>query len=233
MAKLNFLKALEYILEGAGKEAAPAAATVADLVGEAIFSKLAEELLSGMVSNTRNDMGLRRAAARRLVGMWAERLTHPVGQFPSVLLSAWRARGKVRAIYGTLIGVNEVLSLIRAECESRFVNYFVREHVTADEREAFREFLFALPFEELEKLRKHMSENGLSVISPADVERLVGSPNYYVALRNPNPEQMYQSYCRRRLRADYRALAGVPGPRKTAEGYIMEALLREEAGAER
>jgi hypothetical protein len=227
LAKLNFLKALGYLLDNAGERARFAAAQVKEMIGDTIFSKLAEELLTAAISNPHNPTDLKRAAAQKVLGMWSNRLQVPVGEFPPVLLSAWKARGRVRAIYGTLIGVNELFSLIQGECESRFVNYFAREHVTPDEKEAFREFLFGISYEELEQLRTYMGQHNLQVISPDQVRRVLDDRVHQPLLGDPNPEQIYNSYCRRRLRADYRAMSGAPGPRKTAEGYIMETLLRE------
>jgi hypothetical protein len=231
LAKVNLLKALKYSLEGAGADAEPTIDALTELIGEAVFSKLADELLTALASNPRNDMAMRRQAARKLVSMWDDVVQLPVGKLPSVLLSAWRARGKVRAIYGTLIGVSEMFSLVQAQCQSQFVNYFVRDHVTADEREAFREFLFAISYEDLQRLQEYMEENNKKAISPEEVEQVVGSPLHPLLPGTPNPEHMYNSYCRRRLRADYRVLSENQGPRKTAEGYMMESILKAEIEA--
>jgi hypothetical protein len=229
LAKLNFLKALAYLLEAAGDRCRAAAAGLRDVAGDTVFSKLAEELLTGAISNPKNPEDLRRAAAQKLLVMWSDRLRTPIGEFQPVLRSAWRARGKVRAVFGTMIGVNEVFSLIQAECESRFVNYFARDRVTGDEREAFREFLFGLSYEELAQLQAYMEKRGLSVITPAEVSSVLSNRPQPLVLGDPSPERIYDSYKRRRIRAEYRALSGTPGPRKTAEGYIMESLLREGA----
>lgn len=231
LAKINFLKAVLYVLEEAGAEVRASVAVVAGLIGEAVFSKLAEELLCAATANPFNSMLLRRAAARKLVAIWDERRTLPVSMLSPILVSAWRARLKVRAVYGTLIGVSEVFSLIREECEPDFVNFFAREHVTDDEVEAFREFLFGLPFENLQLVRNHMQEHGLKVVSPKLVQKLVGSPQQSLPMGDPSPEQIYHSYWRRRIRAEYRVIMHSPGPRKTAEGYLMEMLLREEVGS--
>jgi len=228
IAKLNFSKGLAYLLDSAGEPARDAAEQVKEMIGDTIFSKLAEELLTAAITNPNNDSHLKRAAAKRLILMWNDRLRLPVGEFPTALLSAWKARGKVRAIFGSLIGVTEVFSLIQAECESGFVNYFVREHVTVDESDAFREFLFGISYEELEQLKQYMEEQQLSVITPEQVGALLQNPVLPPHLGDPSAEQIYNSYRRRCIRADYRAIAGTPGPRKTAEGYIMEALLPKE-----
>ena len=227
LAKINFLKAIGYLLDGAGQNARTAASIARMLVEEAVFSKLAEELLMGAVSNPHNPLDLKRAAAQKLIGMWNDRLAVPVGEFPPVLLSAWRARVKVRAIYGTLIGVNEVFSLVQAECESRFVNYFARDAVTSDEKDAFREFIFGLAYEELEQLRSYMDAHSMRMITPEKVSEVLSGSHRSAIVGQPSSEEIYSSYFRRRIRAEYRAISGNPGPRKTAEGYIMETLLRE------
>jgi len=234
-AKINFLKALQHVCTESGEVASDIAMTIGDLVGDAVFSKLAEELFSAAISNPTNPPDLKKAAARKLIHMWNNRLKLPISEFPSVLLSAWRARRKVRAIFGTLIGVTEVVSLITAECEPRFVSYFARDHATEDEQQAFQEFLFGLAYEELNQLRDYMKENNLSVVTPDDVGRVVRSGVKPAFFGYPTPDQMYASFCRRRTRAEYRLVTGSRGPRKTAEGYIMEAILREdidERGAE-
>jgi len=228
LAKVNFVKALEYSLESAGEDALPAIDILNELVVELIFSKLTADLLTAFLSNALNPMDLRRLAARKLIDMWSDGVRLPVSKLPSVLLSAWRARVKVRAIYGTLIGVNEVFSLMQAQCESRFLNYFVRDRVTEDEREAFREFLFAISYEDLEKVQEYMETHGLKVISPKEVQEIVATPLHPVLVDVPSAEQIFTSYERRRIRADYRAIAGSAGPRKTAEGYILQSLLDEE-----
>ena len=228
LAKLNFLKALGYILDQAGPKAEGRAGIVREMIGDTIFSKLAEELLTAAISNPHNHAELKRAAAQRLLSMWNNRLQVPVGEFPPVLLSAWKARLKVRATFGTLMGVNELFSFVQNESESLFVSHFVREHVTTDERDAFQEFLFGLSYEDLERVRSYMREEKIQVISPNQVRELLADRNLACSIGETNPEQIYGSYCRRRLRADYRAMSGVPGPKKTAEGYIMETLLREQ-----
>ena len=228
LAKLNFLKALEYTLEECGDEARDGVEILKELVGETVFSRLSEELLSASIVNSQNGMELRQAAARKLIVMWDDRLSLSVEKLPAILLSAWRARGKVRAVFGTLIGVTELFSLIQAECPPSFVEYFEREHVTSDESGAFREFLFGISYEDLQKIEEYMRENDLKVIRPAQVQEIISTPQHPLRLGDPSPEEMYNSYCRRRIRADYRAVARAPGPRKTAEGYIMETLLLEE-----
>jgi hypothetical protein len=185
-------------------------------------------LLLAAVSNPLNPRNLKHALAQRLLCLWNDRLHVPLGDFPPLLLSAWRARGKVRAVFGTLLGTEELLRLIQAECEPHFVNYFVRDQVTADEQEAFREFLFGLSYEELKILRRYMDDRHAAVLRPEDVQAIIQPHGSPPGIGGPSAEQMYASYARRRIRAQYRAIAGTDGPRKTAEGYIIESLSNED-----
>ena len=40
---------------------------------------------------------------------------------------------------------------------------------------------------------------------------------------------LYRSYQRRQLAADFRLMSGAPGPRRTAEGYLMVYLLDQQS----
>ena len=46
--------------------------------------------------------------------------------------------------------------------------------------------------------------------------------------REIDPMALYRSYQRRQLAADYRLMSGAPGPRRTAEGYLMVYLLDQQ-----
>ena len=39
------------------------------------------------------------------------------------------------------------------------------------------------------------------------------------------PQALYTSYKKRKIKAHYRSLTGAPGPRKTAEEFVMTAFL--------
>jgi len=233
IARVNFLKSLRYSLEPSESTSMRSLLKrVRELEEHGILCKLAEELLTFAVANHRNSVPLRKAAAHRLLRLWNNHDDQALDDFPNVLLSAWKARSRVRTIYGTLFGSGEILSLMRCECEPRFVNFFTRDQVTPGQTQAFREFLFGLPHEELLILQKHMETHDLHVISRDQVQDILGREATYTPTMGSEPtaEEIFASYYRRRLRADYRVLSGSPGPDKTAEGYMMEALLREECG---
>ena len=43
-----------------------------------------------------------------------------------------------------------------------------------------------------------------------------------------DPMALYRSYQRRQLAADFRLMSNAPGPRRTAEGYLMVYLLDQQ-----
>ena len=220
-AKINFFKALIYHLS-ACDDALQTQRQVETILEDAVYIRLEEELLVAYLTNSENSVRLKREAAKLLLPIWEHRQMMPMESFARLLLSAWRARCRLRETFGTLVGVQEVFTLMGQECESQFLDFFAREVVTDSECEAFREFLFGLAHEDLQKLTAYMDEHAIKVVGPAEVWRILGHP----PPPNPDPrfnaEAVYASYRRRRVRAEYRVLSHAPGPHKTAEGYIME-----------
>ncbi len=228
--KINFFRALRHLLDYLPGDQRETREGVDGLIGDAVYVKLSDEILSSVLTNESSDVPIRKLAAEKLILTWNQSVELSVESFPSVLLSAWRARGKVRTIFGSMMGVTEVFSLIAAECESRFVNYFSRDDVPSDEHQAFQEFLFALSFEELNQVKQYMMDHDLVVVTPDEVNSILAMSRRPAIDGYPTAEQMYSSYCRRKTRAAYREEANCEGPRRTAEGYIMESVLRSELG---
>ncbi|HLV64488.1 MAG TPA: hypothetical protein VKY73_01690 [Polyangiaceae bacterium] len=236
LAKVNFFKALRYCLTRDDVHMDPdpgLLSALEDLVDDAILSLLAEELLTGAATNPRNSSALRRAAGVRLVNFWLNCIQHPVVQFPALLLEAWRARRRMREIYGSLVGIHEIMELVRRDEPggpvSLFVSFFQSDEVSHDQAMAFREFLFSLPYEDLVFLERYMNDTDTASITRERVCELLGRPLPDPQQGAPTAEEVYASYRRRRVRSEYRSLHNLAGPKKTAEGYIMEFLLREGA----
>jgi hypothetical protein len=75
-------------------------------------------------------------------------------------------------------------------------------------------------------LRARMREEGKQAVSAQWAATVVGRPIDELAHRREiDPMALYRSYNRRQLAADFRLVASRPGPRRTAEGYLMVHLL--------
>ncbi len=222
IAKINFFKALGYALEAVG---APRDEVDAEL-GQSIYSKLAEELFISIVGDPGGVLAVRQAAARALFRIWEERLSAEIDDFAPFLESVWRARDRLRPVLGTMRGTHELLRLLQDSRDARVLDYFT-EDVPLDQLRAFEEFLFGLSHEEIERLRAHLVEHDRAVVSGDEARRILGRSEASWAPAS-GPQGFYSSYKQRRVRAAYRQLTGAPGPKKTAEEYMMAAFLLKE-----
>ena len=145
-----------------------------------------------------------------------------------ILRTAWQARTRAIRVFGTMMGTAEILQLLFADCDSHFVEWFSRREVTPEEQQAFEEFLFDVPTRASRRCATACSRTA-SRSSTARRSRTT-SALARGALRPTVGEakELYVAFRRRRVRAQYRASTGAPGPRRTAEGYLMEAILRHQ-----
>jgi hypothetical protein len=229
IAKVNFLTSLRYVVEACQAEEVPTLLEeIATDIEEAVYTRLAEELLTSLVTSPNIDGDLRRLAAAQAVELWEGRLDLALDQFLPVLRSAWLARARAVRVFGTMLGTTEILQLLFAGADSTFVDWFSRVEATPEHHQAFEEFLFDLSYESLQKVRFRMMEDGLSVVDRTRVEEYLGLPPGALKPRVSDPKELYTSFRRRRVRAQYRVSTGAPGPRRPAEGYVMEAILRRQ-----
>ena len=244
IAKINFFKALRYALEpvmpvtlsAPGMQPSGPHAELGQALslhlGRAIYSKLAEELFLSIVTDSDAPADVKASAARFLARIWDERLVIAVDDFAPLLESVWKARSKLLPVLGTMLGTSEVFQLFREACDLRFLDYFGRDEIGLEQLVAFEEFLFGLSHEEISRLREHMAERSESVMTLDAARDLLGRTKVSWMPTPSNEEgaqALYTSYKRRRVKAHYRALTGAEGPKRTAEEYVMIALLH--AGA--
>lgn len=191
-------------------------------VAQTIYTMLLAELLWDLVRNRSLSLEVRQRVATELVRLWESPDKLKVADFFPVLEAVWRARNRVTVVYGTLAGVSELFQLVREECPPLFVSFFTRDEVSRQEEEAFQEFLFGLPKEELHRLQDAMIEKGLEVIDRKFAEEtLQGS----AARQEKTPEALYASYRRRQSACQLRRLVGAPGAQNTAETFLVLHLL--------
>jgi hypothetical protein len=227
IAKINFFKALGYALGPCG----PPKELVLRLeleLGQSVYSKLAEELFISILTDSEVTHPVKVAAARFLTRIWDERLMIEVDDFAPLLESVWRARSKVLPLLGTMLGTAEVFQLFREACDPRFIDYFGNENLAVEQLLAFEEFLFGLSYEEIQKLRRHMQENLATVLTLDQARELLGRKTPSWSAQHDGAQAFYTSYKKRRVNAHYRTLTGAEGPKRTAEEYVMTALLSEK-----
>lgn len=222
IAKINFFKAISYGLAAAGAPDALIESAELEL-GQSIYSKLAEELFISIATDAQADRSVKVAAAHALFEIWERRLHEEIDDFAPVLESVWRARNKVRPVIGTTLGTHEFFRLLRECSDTRFLDYFGGD-VPGEQLQAFEEFLFGLSCEQISELRARMREENRGSVSSEQASAALARPPSW-APRQDGPQALYTSYKKRRVRAQYRALTAAPGPRKTAEEFVMTSFL--------
>jgi hypothetical protein len=226
IAKINFFKAIRYGLEATGAPEQLVERTEYELA-QSIYSKLAEELFISIVTDARGSRVLKVAAAQSLFQIWEDRLHSEIDDFAPVLESVWRARNKVRPVIGTTLGTHEFFRLLKECSDTRFLEYF-EDEVPAEQLQAFEEFLFGMSWEQLSALRERMEAEHKSAISDEQARAALSRPPSW-APRQDGAQAFYTSYKKRRVKAQYRVLTQAPGPRKTAEEFVMSAFLMRQA----
>lgn len=226
VAKINFFKALGYALV-AHQGPADLIEGVRRELGQSVYSKLAEELFISIVTDPHGAREAKIEAARALFRIWDERLLVEIDDFAPLLESVWKAKSRVRPVFGTMRGTQELFSLLREGSDDRFVSYFTEREIPDEQLQAFEELLFGLAHEDIRELRAHIEGQRTSAISDEEAGKILGREVRADALSG-EPQALYTSYKRRRVKAHYRAITGAPGPKRTAEEYVMIAFLLAE-----
>lgn len=230
LTKINFLRGFVKAT-AALTHVAAAQAMAHDLreeVAQAIYTLLAEELLLALLRKPDVTRRTKQRAADQLITIWDDAALE-IDDFAPLLESAWHARNRINSAYGTLLGATETFRLVREDCSPEVLDFFGRDGMSQDESAAFEEFLFNMTSEELALLRRAMQQQHVSAASPAWAAEVLGRQIEELEHSHEiDPMALYRSYQRRQLAADFRLMSTAPGPRRTAEGYLMVYLLDQQ-----
>jgi hypothetical protein len=195
---------------------------------EAVYTRLAEELYRSFITMPTLPRRVRLAAIEQLVELWEGRLGFATSRFCPILRSAWAARRRTARIFGTMLGTSEVVALLLQECDPRFVDWLSSKGRDSAKIHAFEEFLFDLPFESIAKVRTGLRNDDCPAVGPREVARYLGSPPHEMRPVVADARALFSSFRRRRAHAQHRAQATAEGPKRTAESYILEAILLDQ-----
>lgn len=218
MAESNFYRLLRHVCREllTGDQQGKLLDAATQRLRVCLYTRLVEEVLSAIATDDSLDRAVRERAVVALAQVWEQRLTYRVSEFFPILEATWEARQRITVTGGTLGGTQEILDLFAQGCDPKFVDCFTRPDPHPDEVEAFREFVFAAPAEELDRLAKQMAEQGIHSVTLHD------------AMNAPDRDSVsvfYEFFRSRYYLAMARRVANTPGPRHTAEGYVMISYL--------
>lgn len=221
LGEVNFYRLLRNVCDEAlaGETLAELKPLIDGHLCHCLYTRLAELVLISIATDTTVRRALRKKAVVSLTQLW-ESATYRVNDFFPVLEATWDARRHVPATLGTLMGTAEMFRLIEAGCDEEFVDYLVRVDRTPDEEAAFREFLFGATTEELRRISEQMTREGRRAIGKDDVAAGTKLRDACVPDRDP-ALALFDFFLSRHLQATARRGADTPGPKRTAEEYVM------------
>jgi len=227
LTKINFLRGFvkaTAVIEGC----AAMAHDLREELAQSIYTLLAEELFLALLRKPDVSRRTKQRAADQLITVWDDAALE-IDDFAPLLESAWHARNRINSAYGTLLGATETFRLVTEDCSPDVIDFFGRDGMSADESAAFEEFLFNMTCEELALLRRAMQQQHVTAASPAWAAEVLGRQIEELEHSHEiDPVSLYRSYQRRQLAADFRLMSSAPGPRRTAEGYLMVYLLDQQ-----
>lgn len=205
-------------------------------LAQSIYTLMAEDLLLALLRKPGLKGHIKRFAAEELCKIWDNATLEIDDLFP-MLESAWHARNRIVANLGSLLGASEYFRLVREDCAPQFLDYFSRDEVSNAENQAFIEFLFGVTTEEIDTLRARMKLEGIDAANEQWASKVLGRALEHECDDDDadqiDPISLYRSYQRRQLAADFRILANAPGPRRTAEAYLIVHLLDQQGTLKR
>jgi hypothetical protein len=214
MAESNFYRLLHHVCEDAlaGPQGRELKERVERAVRTCLYTRLCEAVLSSIASDAHLARSVRSKAVVALAQMWEQQSTYRVAEFFPLLEATWEARQRTTVTGGTLLGASEIVQLFQGGCDPQFVDYFARPALSDDELAAFREFLFGATTEKLEAQAERMEQEGAA---SATLSAPIAPPIRDAA------SVLYHFFRSRHLKAMARRLADLPGPKRTAEEYVM------------
>jgi hypothetical protein len=194
-----------------------------------VYSLLAEDILRSIAVDENMGEAIRGHAVDALCEMWESR--HALGArhlFP-LLAATWAARRRIRVSVGTLLGVSEIFRLLQAGGDPEFVSYFSRSRISQDEEQAFQEFLIGASVEDIHSLAQFMETSGRTSVSAEDAE--VRRRLFREGGEIHECVRFYEFFRARHTAAVARRIKDLPGPKKTAEEYVMIYFLDRRHGS--
>ncbi|MBN1243413.1 MAG: hypothetical protein JXA15_11995 [Spirochaetales bacterium] len=222
LSRINLL-ALVRRLFGPSDAAQESRVAVESAMLSRLLAVMTEDVLLEILGDAQ-DRELRMRAAHVLARIWDRRLEAVGHPFIPELATMWLMRRDLIPVFGTLLGTQEYITLyltVDAVCQE----YIERAAGDPGEAAALEEFLFGLPYEELERVKLYLEHTGTASIGLSDIKRVLGKESIYLSDRGEDPLELYRFYNYRRKRAARRKHGGGPGPIRTFEENFMRFLL--------
>lgn len=222
IARINLLYMVRYLMRSLMDDATVQNEIYGCIMNHMLSVMTEDVLLQILGDPVRNDV--KALAAPVLARMWERRVSAEAHSFSPELSNMWLMRRNLTPIFGTLLGTHEYISLYQ-NVDALCRDYILLASKVPDEASALEEFLFGLPYEELNIVKQYLSQQKKTSIHRADVAKVLGKESIYLSNRMDDPLELYRFFNYRRKRAVSRQLTRSQGPVHTFEENFMRHLL--------
>jgi len=225
VAKINFFLMLEYICRSSNGLCSMDH-DIKFMVTHNVFSLMAEDVFTSIISDETLDIGERKEAAYLLARIWEFRIYKGVEEFAPILVNLWKSHIDFIPAYGTMAGISEITSFC-LKSHPQWLSFIQDEDFTDDTLKSLLEYLMGLSHEEIEKIKYYMEKNSIKTLTREQIDEILSSRKTYKVNDYYDPREMYNFYIKRRENANFRKKSKIPGPQKTIEEYVMCYMLKK------
>lgn len=190
-----------------------------------MFTLMAEDVYLSLMKDRHLSIGIRRHLGKSLITLWEHRIDQTISDLAPVLQSVWSARRTLAPAFGTMMGTSELL-LVSIQLDEQW-NQFIKSKLGDPQvSQAMEEFLFGISYEQIQKLRTILKEQGIKAIGRDEVSSYLGERvKTDVSL---DYRDFYLLYTVRRDNARARSRLNIEGPKKTLEDHFISFVLEQD-----
>ncbi len=191
-----------------------------------LFTLMAEDLYTSLVSKQDIDAPWVQEAAHELITMWDHRTSGYIETFALAIRELWHVRHAIVPVLGTLLGTMEIMRL-NSMLPPVWLDFMGNASDSDAMVFALEEFIFDLRYEELVLLREKMKQEHITIIDRNAAWVMLGKYEAEAVEVN-SALALYESFMDRQSVAKKRAIRGDVGPKRSLEEYFVIYLLSSD-----
>jgi hypothetical protein len=207
-------------------ETSPLEERVRREVFSAVSALMAEEVYFSCLEDEEFPEDTKKVLADDLIALWELGSDPRETQNLKALEDLWAARGEAPPTFGTMDGASELFRL-SLDLSPEWEEFLLYAGDSAHIKAALEEFLFGLPWEEIQELRAHLRETGRTAIGQNEAPAILGKEPMLLSLKTRDPRLIYDFYIDRKNNASFRKRSAAAGPWSTIEEMYLRYRLRK------
>ncbi|MCL2599628.1 MAG: hypothetical protein FWD88_00395 [Treponema sp.] len=191
------------------------------IVFSIISTLIAEAVYFSCMDDPHFSRDTKSSLASDLIGLWDSGVDLRGLRHFSALSSLWLARNSSPPNFGTMDGNTELLRLT-IDLDEDWREFLVEESSNDQTRWALEEFLFALSWEEIQEVRKHLALSDENAVGLDGIHGYLDSRPIFSGIDEEDPRTFYDFFIERRDACIFRKKLSAPGPRHTLEEIYLK-----------